>query len=162
VSFRNGILIEPRFAAMMSGDEEVPPVVTEATGTADFRRVGADRLAYAVSVQNLRRITEAHVHKGRRGENGPVVAWLFGPSSGTDITGLLAAGTIRRGDLVGPLKGRRIRDLVRLMRTGRAYANVHTVQNPEGEIRGQIRRAGRVALPVRDPNAWREGSWTRT
>lgn len=154
--------IEPRFAAAMSGDEEIPPVATLAAGTAEFRRVSADRLAYAVSVQDLRQVTEAHVHKGRRGQNGPIVAWLFGPSRGTDVSGLLASGTIRSRDLVGPLKGRRIRDLVRLMQTGQAYANVHTVQHPNGEIRGQIRPAGRVAVPIKDPNAWREGSWTTT
>lgn len=28
------------------------------------------------------------------------------------------------------------------MRAGTAYVNVHTIQNPPGEIRGQIRTAG--------------------
>ncbi len=157
-----GTPIGTQFAATLSGNEEVPPVMTDATGSATFREVSANSLAFAVDVRDLRQITEAHVHKGRRGENGPIVAWLFGPSRGTDVSGLLARGTIRRGDLVGPLRGRRVRDLVGLMRTGQAYVNVHTVDNPQGEIRGQIRSVRRSTQRSGESLSWREGSWTIT
>ncbi|EGG36330.1 hypothetical protein HMPREF9412_4480 [Paenibacillus sp. HGF5] len=43
-------------------------------------------------------------------------------------------------DLIGPLQGRTIRDLIREFERGNAYVNVHTIQNPNGEIRGQVRR----------------------
>ena len=47
-------------------------------------------------------------------------------------------GYITSSDLVGPLKGKQISDLVKLINDGEAYVNVHTETNPKGEIRGQI------------------------
>ena len=41
-------------------------------------------------------------------------------------------------NLQGPLKGKEISDLVKLMSDGGAYANVHTDKYPKGAIRGQI------------------------
>ena len=37
------------------------------------------------------------------------------------------------------LKGRRLSTLIDLMEDGKTYVNAHTVQNPDGEIRGQIK-----------------------
>jgi hypothetical protein len=39
---------------------------------------------------------------------------------------------------VGPLASQGIAGLVATIRGGNAYANVHTVQFPPGEIRGQV------------------------
>jgi hypothetical protein len=54
------------------------------------------------------------------------------------VDGLLAEGTITAADLVGPLAGMSIDDLLAEMRAGNAYVNVHSEANPGGEIRGQI------------------------
>lgn len=147
------------FVADLSGINQIPPVDTLGTGRAEYRLVNSRRLAYSLSVRDTPEVTDAHIHAGTRTENGPVVARLFGPSRGTTVNGLLARGVITQSDLMGPLAGRRITDLVRLMRTGRAYTNVHTVRFPEGEIRGQIREVGRVALRAGE-GSWQEGSWT--
>jgi hypothetical protein len=81
----------------------------------------------------------AHIHSGATGKNGPVVVTLFKSASPTGtMNGLLSQGTITSSNLEGPLKGKTISDLIRLMNDGTAYANVHTQQNPKGEIRGQI------------------------
>jgi hypothetical protein len=45
---------------------------------------------------------------------------------------------ITPGDLQGPLNGKQLSDLVKLLEDGDAYVNVHTQQNQNGEIRGQI------------------------
>lgn len=131
------------FIAELSGRNEVPPVRTDASGAA-LICVNADRTIIQVRlfVSDIRNVTEAHIHLGERGENGPVVAFLFGPSDPIDVKDeeLLSARTITRGDLVGPLAGQPLSTLVTAMRQGNAYVNVHTVQNPEGEIRGQIER----------------------
>jgi len=37
---------------------------------------------------------------------------------------------------VGPLQEKQLNDVVALMQNGTAYVNVHTEQNPQGEIRG--------------------------
>jgi hypothetical protein len=41
---------------------------------------------------------------------------------------------------------------VRALLAGRAYANVHTVKNPGGEIRGQIKKAAKLPLPAPTPS----------
>ena len=53
-------------------------------------------------------------------------------------SGVLAQGTITSDKLEGPLKDKQISDLVKPIEDGNAYANVHTQQNPKGEIRMQI------------------------
>jgi CHRD domain len=40
--------------------------------------------------------------------------------------------------LKGPLAGKHVSDLIKLIEDGNAYANVHTRQHPNGEIRGQL------------------------
>jgi CHRD domain-containing protein len=69
----------------------------------------------------------AHIHQGKSGENGqPVVMLSMGKAK------------ITPGDLQGPLNGKQLSDLVKLLEDGDAYVNVHTQQNQNGEIRGQI------------------------
>lgn len=86
-------------------------------------------------------MTQAHIHLGRRGQNGPIVAFLFGPSRfGISLRRGIIRGIITSRDLIGPLKGKSLQYLVREIARGNAYVNVHTVQNPNGEIRGQLLR----------------------
>lgn len=99
-----------------------------------------NRLTFRLVVRNINRVTQAHIHLGQRGKNGPIVAFLFGPSKfGISVRRGVIRGTLTRNDLVGPLKGKTLRDLVREFERGNAYVNVHTIQNPDGEIRGQVR-----------------------
>lgn len=130
------------FRAFLSGRNEVPPVRTTARGNAVFQlSQNGSQLRYKLILRNVSRVTQAHIHLGRPGANGPVVATLFGPSKfGISVRLGVVRGVLTSRDLVGPLEGRTIRDLVREMRNGNAYVNVHTIQNPNGEIRGQIFR----------------------
>lgn len=128
------------FRAVLTGKNEVPPVSTFAFGKAFFKlNKSGTRLHFKLIVRNIRDVTEAHIHTGRPGKNGPVVAFLFGRSKfGISVRKGIVRGVLTRQDLVGPLQGRTIRELVREMNRGNTYVNVHTVQNPNGEIRGQI------------------------
>jgi hypothetical protein len=54
------------------------------------------------------------------------------------INGLLSAGTLTSSELTGPLAGKTIDSLVIIIRGGGAYVNVHTAQNQNGKVRGQI------------------------
>ena len=132
---------EQKFTAKMTGKEEVPPHDTKATGNAEFT-LSADgkTMSYKVDVMNIDKVTMAHIHQGKVGENGPPVVWLFNSSSNPTgpMNGMLSQGKITSNDLVGPLKGKQMSDLVKLINDGQAYANVHTEPNPKGEIRGQI------------------------
>lgn len=55
------------------------------------------------------------------------------------MSGILVEGTATADDLVGPLAGSTLDDLIEEINNGNTYVNVHTVQNRPGEIRGQIR-----------------------
>jgi crotonobetainyl-CoA:carnitine CoA-transferase CaiB-like acyl-CoA transferase len=75
---------------------------------------------------------------------------LGGDVAGGRVNGRLATGTITAADLVGPLAGQSIADLVDEMLAGNTYVNVHTDDGvappntgpgdfPGGEIREQVR-----------------------
>lgn len=137
---------QPRnFRTHLSGGEEVPPVATRAQGQAIFQ-LAADgtSLRFQLIVANIENVTQAHIHLGPLGVNGPVVAWLY-PSAPPPVLiegrsqGVLSAGVITAANLVGPLGGQTLADLIEAMEAGNTYVNVHTSQFPGGEIRGQIR-----------------------
>jgi hypothetical protein len=116
------------FTAKLSGKDEVPPVNTQATGNVQFQLSSDGKeINYDLTTTNLNGFMMAHIHKGKSGENGPPVAALQ-----------MGKEKITSFDLQGPLAGKQISDLVDLMKNGQAYANVHTQENQNGEIRGQI------------------------
>ncbi len=129
-----------RFRAHLSGDAELPPVDTRAAGVVKFSVNDAEtQLHYEIRVANIEDITQAHIHRGAAGENGPVVVFLFGfIGEGVTRNGLLAANTRTSADLIGPLAGEPLSALIDQIRSGNSYVNVHTVANPPGEIRGEI------------------------
>ena len=51
-------------------------------------------------------------------------------------------GTVHAADVIGPagqgITAGQFDEVIRAMRKGLAYANVHTVTFPSGEIRGQV------------------------
>lgn len=127
-----------RFSAELSGSQEVPEVKTGATG--DFKLTIYEReLSFELTIDGIMSPLSAYLHKGKRGENGPPIAGLFGgPGKVGRFSGLLAQGTLTEEGLLGELKGKTVKDLVRLITSGQAYVNVITSTFPDGEIRGQI------------------------
>jgi CHRD domain len=92
-------------------------------------------------------VTASHIHIGARGTNGGVSVFFCGgggqaacpPISGT------ISGVITPANIVGPAaqginpgEPTAFAELVRAIRAGFAYANLHTTRFPTGEIRGQI------------------------
>lgn len=131
------------FAADLTGAEEVPAVTTSATGQAEFvlNETGT-ALEFSIEIEDITNVFMGHIHMGARGVNGPIVVWLFprvpsttGPRFSGDVE---FSGTITAKDLVGPMQGKTLADLVALLRSGNAYANVHTNAHTGGEARGQI------------------------
>jgi len=144
-----------QFSARLTGDNEVPPVDTDATGRIRLVVNSAqDAVDYQISLSNLNGIvTGAHIHSGGSGTNGPIVADLNvhgafasasaggggeGGGGASATTSTSTGGTITSADLDGPLAGKQISDLIKIIGDGKAYVNVHTDQNPDGEIRGQL------------------------
>lgn len=131
---------EGSFGAKLSGDESVPAVKSVAKGEAEFTLGGYGKeLTYKLTVTDLENVTAAHIHLGKKGENGPPLAGLFaGPRKDGTFSGVLAQGMISDKELMGSLSGKPLSALVELIKSGDAYVNVHTVGNPAGELRGQI------------------------
>jgi hypothetical protein len=129
------------FVASLKGSNEVPPRDTNASGNAIFQVVNdGNELYFKLTVANIDNVLASHIHVAPEGVNGPVVAFLYGgPNTGEQTEGILAEGVITSADLVGPLAGMTIEDLIAAMAAGNTYVNVHTTQFPGGEIRGQIR-----------------------
>ena len=90
--------------------------------------------------EGIENVTAAHIHMAKKGENGPPVAGLFaGPKKEGMFSGTLGEGTITDKDLVGPMEGKTVKDLIKALRAGELYVNVHTDKYPDGELRGQIK-----------------------
>jgi hypothetical protein len=126
---------EQKFVATLSGQEEVPPTNSQATGMADFTITG-ENAEYSVNASNIQGVTAGHIHSGGQGENGPIVVTLFKNDSPTNEVS--ETGSITADKLEGPMAGKQLTDLVTAMSNGETYVNIHTEQNPNGEIRGQI------------------------
>ena len=131
---------QERFIIEMTGFEEVPPVNnTSAIGRAEFK-LGQDNIMYTVNVTDIENVTAAHIHRGQVGENGPIVITLFKSETPTTAmaTEVLSEGNITATNLEGPMAGQLLSNLTSAMQNEQTYVNVHTQQNPNGEIRGQI------------------------
>ena len=124
-----------QFTTKLSGQEEVPPTNSQATGMAEFTVMG-DSVEYTVNASGMQGVTAGHIHSGKQGENGPVVVTLFKNDSPTNEVS--ETGSITPDKLEGPMAGKQLTDLASAMSNGDTYVNVHTEQNPNGEIRGQI------------------------
>ena len=142
-----------QYAIHLSGDGEVPMRDTRAQGQAIFHLSGdGATLEYKLILANVENVFAAHIHVGAANENGPIVAFLYGavPVGGGRVNGVISQGTITAANLIGPLAGRPLADLIAAMDTGNTYVNAHTNDGmdptntgagdfPGGEVRGQIR-----------------------
>ncbi len=113
-------------------------------GVAKFQ-LSADgaEMTYRLNVANIENLLMAHIHIAAPGSDGPVAVWLYpdGPPPQQipgRFQGVLATGSITAANLVGPLAGMALSDLVAMLEADMGYVNVHTTQHPPGEIRGQI------------------------
>ena len=129
------------FKAKLAGKDQAPPVKTKAGGNIRFD-LGPDgnTMKYKLDVKNIQNANAAHIHEGKKGENGaPVVGLFSGPAKKGNFSGTLAEGQFTADNFLGTLKGKPMSALVDMIKAGNAYVNVHTDQNPNGEIRGQIK-----------------------
>jgi hypothetical protein len=126
------------FAANFTGQQEVPPVDTQATGHAILVPAlpSNQTIQYFVNATGIQGATQGHVHSGLQGENGPIVVTLFKFDSPQNE--VFQKGNITAANLEGPLQGKTIPDLIAAMKNGSTYVNVHTEQHPTGETRGQL------------------------
>lgn len=110
------------FPLMLSGDNEVPPVITMASGQGAFTlHTDTGSLRGAFTTSNIDS-TAAHIHQAPAGENGDVVIPLEATESGYRV----------------PAETMLTDELETIMLDGGHYVNVHSAAYPDGEIRAQI------------------------
>ena len=136
----------------LSGAQEDPTVITDGRGTAVLRIQGST-IAYDLSYRTLNGdITQAHIHIGQNDNTGGIAAFLCsnvgGGGPGTpacppdpgQVAGVLDADDVvdtAAAQGVGPGE---IGNLIRAIRAGLVYVNVHSSTSPVGEIRGDVDR----------------------
>jgi len=150
------------FIALLTGQNVIPTVDTNATGTVKFQpnNSNINELYYEINLTNLHNdVARVDLYLGNKTENGRIVATLYqttiNPSeiccrsaaSESERSKFFFNGTISTQNLeLGPLaSSKNITDLVRLFNRGNTYVEVDTYQpkslsfsGSEGEIRGQI------------------------
>jgi len=140
------------FNERLSGYEE-DPLVLSTTGTGQFSaRIdsGANEISYTLSYSALEgTVLQAHIHLGGRAQSGGISVF-FCSNLGNGPAGTQAcppapasiSGTIRAADVIGPagqgIVSGEFAELVRAMRAGATYVNVHSTLYPGGEIRAQL------------------------
>ena len=162
-----------RFAARLSGYNEVHfiaaptpalrgAISTQARGS--FRAVIDDRaemIHYELSFEGLEAdVTQSHIHFGQRHTVGGIVVWLC-QTAGTPAPAAVAAvtpqcGGPRASTVTGTITPAQVLtavgqgietgefdEVVRAIRAGATYANVHSTLFPPGEIRGRIEHGDR-------------------
>jgi hypothetical protein len=145
------------FRIALTGYQEVLPVST--AGQGQFRaRISADEkaISYELSYSGLEggEVRQAHIHFAQKGVNGPISVFLCQtatnpdptglapqcPQPGGTVTGMLTAANMIGGAIVAQgIAVGEFGELIKAIRAGRAYANVHTATWLGGEIRGQLK-----------------------
>jgi len=124
------------FFVELSPENEVMNVESDAMGTAHFEvSDDGDTLDYWIHVEYLEGATAGHLHSGSADEDGPVELFLFHNDEPMDYNGDIASGTLHADDLVGDLSWE---EFSMALVAGDVYANIHTEDYPDGEIRGQL------------------------
>jgi hypothetical protein len=141
------------------GYQETPTTINT-TGSGDFKaRISQDGTAldYELTYRDLAsQITQSHIHFGRPAITGGIVLFLctnLGNAPGTvpvpqacpttnpaTITGTLTAADVIAVSGQGIDSGAAgFAEILKALRAGAAYVNVHTTGHPSGEIRGHRR-----------------------
>ncbi len=110
------------FKVMLTGDNEVPPVKTVATGEATLSVSDNGAVTGSITTKGIEG-TMAHIHIAAVGKNGPVVVKL-----------------VKDGDTYKvPADAKLDSAQLAALKAGELYVNVHSAANKSGEIRAQLR-----------------------
>lgn len=162
-----------KLAAKLSGYNEVhfiagPPaalrgaISTAASGKFDATiDPSGTQINYTLTYKGLESdVTQSHIHFGQKHTVGGIVVWLC-QTTGTPAPAAVAASTpfcpgLRDGTVSGTITAAQVltvtgqginatefAELLRAIRAGAAYANVHSTTFGPGEIRGQIKVSGK-------------------
>lgn len=119
-----GIVTAGEIKVNLSGDQEVPPVQTSASGSGTITVEDDKSVKGKITISDIK-ATGAHIHEGAAGKTG------------SDIIALKKTGDNEWS--VPP--GAKLTDAqYDAFKAGGLYINVHSDANKAGEIRGQLKR----------------------
>jgi hypothetical protein len=143
---------------LLIGFQEVPAVST--VGGGEFRaRISRDEteIRYELSYSNLEGdVQQSHIHFGQKGVNGGITVFLctnlnngpagtqLCPPAPATITGTITAADVSpnipatAGARTQGIDTGELAELIKAIRAGATYVNVHSTKWPGGEIRAQI------------------------
>ena len=108
----------------LSGDQEVPPVKTSASGSGTITVDDDKSIKGKITTSDIKG-TGAHIHEGASGKNGPDIITLKKTSDNEWSVPGNAKLTDAQYDA---------------FKAGHLYVNVHSDAHKSGEIRGQLKR----------------------
>ena len=119
------------FAVLLGRNELAGDPLRKGAGDPDGRgssnvTIDGTSVCFGISVTNISAPVAAHIHRGRRNENGPIVVTLVHPATGDP--GASSGCTQATADLAAAIQ----------RHPRRYYVNVHTSDFPGGAIRGQL------------------------
>lgn len=123
VAAYSGSSLSDEIKVTLSGDQEIPPVTTSASGTGTFM-VGADKSVSGSATISGMSVTVAHIHDAAAGKNGPII---FPLTKVSDTVWTVPAGVKLTDAQYESYKA------------GNLYFNIHSAAYKGGEIRAQIR-----------------------
>ncbi len=142
-----------RISELLTGYEETPSAVST-TGNGTFNAVisnDGSRIDWELSYNDLEgAVQQAHIHFGQLSVTGPISVFLCTnlgngpagtqpcPAPPATISGSIVAADVtnlanERGISAGQLD-----ELIKAIRAGATYVNIHSTRWPGGEIRSQI------------------------
>jgi hypothetical protein len=141
-----------RIDETLTGYEEVPALSTPGVGQFEARISRAsEEIRYRLSFRGLETAaTQAHIHFENRTNAGPIVVFLCSnlgngpagtqpcPPAGGTVTGTIRPADVGPGATAQGLAPGEFAELVRAIRAGATYVNVHSTGRPSGEIRAQL------------------------
>lgn len=107
----------------LSGDQEVPPVSTAATGMGMIMVAPDGAVSGSVTTTGIAAMM-AHIHVGEMGKNGPVIIPLAKTADNT--------WSVPAGAKLTP-------EQQKSYQAGGLYVNVHSAEHKGGEIRAQLK-----------------------
>jgi hypothetical protein len=119
----SGSVLSDEVKVTLSGNQEIPPVTTPASGTGTLT-VAADKSVSGNATIAGMSVTVAHVHEAPAGKNGPIV---FPLTKTSDTVWSLPADAKLTDAQYESYKA------------GNLYFNIHSAAHKAGEIRGQIK-----------------------
>jgi CHRD domain/Bacterial Ig domain len=143
--------------AYLTGARVIPSVVATSADATTALRVNRDSAAYqfAVVTPPTSEITEINLHVGDPASNGPVIFnlyhSLFDPPISEPLSGDLSSANMVSQPGAGVVT---FNDAVREILAGNVYVSVLTVDNPDGEIRGQLQNSAIGSALVQPDGSW--------